>query len=202
MGLIPHTCIIYALYDNILTILSYCGAALGRHNRQTDRKRFFFFVFVSVVALPHAEPRPESGHFRGVPPERRQVLQLPEKTHVQPVVPEPRQPVAVQQHGQRRRVRLHDFRPGEAVRRRGHRRPAQHDQFRVTSGVHVAGVHAGLQQQRRRRRRQAARSHAVDVGHAREKQEQILPNSVINVPCFVVVLTFQSFSFDFTSPVL
>lgn len=130
-----------------------------------------------------AEPGPEPGHV-GVPPERRQVLQLPEEADVQPVVPEPGQPVAVQQHGQRRRRLV-----GRGVRRvaavrRGGGRPAAgaappaaaHDQLGLAAGVHLADrVHARL-----RRGQQATRPHP-GVGHPRQEQEQILPNSVINV---------------------
>lgn len=150
-----------------------------------------------------AEPWLEPGLVRAVPPERRQVLEFPEETHVQPVVPEPGQPVAVQQHGERRkrrrrvvserfgrrdladigrRRRLHD-------RRRGHRRPeaaaadpAADDQFRLAAGVHDGagrGHHAGI---RRPQDAPATRAHPdhADRRDPRQKQEQILSDPVIN----------------------
>lgn len=170
-----------------------------------------------VVALPFPEPRPEPGLVRAVPPERRQVLQFPEEADVQqPVVPEPRQPVAVQQFGERRQriVALRLCRRPAPPRRAaaaaataatvaqqaaaGRTSAAtDHHQFlRVASGVHFRSVvgggggggghHAGLQQTPT----VAVRSHAAPTvvpaaaavrRNAREKQKQILPNSVINV---------------------
>lgn len=138
---------------------------------------------------PPAEPRPQSGTV-GLPAERRQILQLSEEADVQQVVPEPGQPVAVQQLGQqradagvqravpvvRRRRRRRDGRPAPEPAATA-RPAAADDQFRLAARVRVARFYARLPAGHPHRA--AAAGAAADDDHAREKQKQILPNSVI-----------------------
>lgn len=165
--------------------------------RNVDFLFTFFFLF-PVYFAPLAEPRPQSGTV-GLPAERRQILQLPEEADFQPVVPEPGQPVAVQQLGQQRAdAGVQRAVPAVLRRRRRHRRrrrrgggrpaaaarpAAADDQFRLAARVHVARFHARLPAGHPRRA-------AADDRHAREKQKQILPNSVIIIVTIIVVVLF------------